>query len=199
MKLLELDILIDLKTLYKKKISIVLIFYICTMFIACDSDVDVIYEITAEAGMPTFAIKDLETFYSDSGIVKVKIMADEMVRYDNPGKRYDEYQSGINVIFFDGFQNKSATLNCQYAIYYIDDELWEVKSNVEIINIEENESLNTEQLFWDLQNEFIYSKKFVRIKTQSEILFGQGFESNQSFSQWRILRPTGTITIEDEE
>jgi LPS export ABC transporter protein LptC len=170
-----------------------------TIFISCSNDIEIVYEITAESGMPAFMVEELETFYSDSGIVKVKIYAPKLVRYDNKDASFDEYPEGINVEFFDANLNTTATLDCQYAKYHIKEELWEAKNNVEIVNIEKGESLNTELLFWDLRNERIYSDKFVRIKTEKEILFGQGFESNQEFSKWRIIKPTGTILIEEDE
>ncbi len=170
-----------------------------TIFISCNNDIEIVYEITAEKGMPSFIIEDFETYYSDSGIVKVKIFAPKLIRIDNKNASFDEYTEGIAVEFFDANMNTTATLKCQYAIYHIKDELWEAKYNVEIVNIENDESLNTELLFWDLRNEKIYSDKFVRIKTQNEILFGNGFESNQEFSQWRIIKPTGTILIEEDE
>lgn len=160
---------------------------------------EIIHEITAEKNIPTFIIKELETYYSDSGMVKVKIIAPEMTRFERGKIRFDEYPHGIKVTFFDEYLNTTATLTSQYAKYFIDDELWEARNNVEVINYAEDESLNTEVLFWDLQKEKIYSDKFVRIKTYNEILFGRGFESNQDFTQWRILKPTGKIMIEDED
>ncbi len=169
------------------------------MFFSCKSDVEIISEITADSKFPSFIVKELETYYSDSGIVQVKIYAQELIRYEYTEENYDEYPKGIEVEFFDNYMETTATLKSQYAIYYIDEKIWEAKYNVEVNNIAEDESLNTELLYWDLDNERIYSDNFVRIKTQKEILFGRGFESNQDFSKWRILNPTGTIIIDEDE
>lgn len=199
MKQLLLDLLTNLNIYKRIKINIALSLVLGAIFTACSSDMEVVYEITSDKGMPTFMVRDLETYYSDSGYVKVKIYAEELYRFERIDEKFDEYPEGIRVEFIDNYGNITSTLTCQYAKYYIDNELWEARSNVEVINFAEDESLNTELLYWDLQKEQIYSDKFVRIKTQNEILFGQGFESNQEFSKWRILRPTGTIIIEDEE
>lgn len=49
-----------------------------------------------------------------------------------------------------------------------------------------------------MKAERIYSDKFVRITTEDEILYGEGFESNQEFTNWKIIKPTGSIKIKDE-
>jgi len=41
----------------------------------------------------------------------------------------------------------------------------------------------------------IYTDKFVRITTATEILTGEGMEANQDFSSWVILKPRGTIAL----
>lgn len=176
-----------------------LVFLISTIFISCDNDVSNVYEFAKDEGNPSFIIKDLKTYYSDSGLLKVKIIAPELIRFEHVENSYDEYPKGLEVQFFDQFMNITSTLKCQYAKYYIENELWEAKSNVEVENIQDNESLNTELLYWDLKKEIIYSDEFVRIQTNNEIMFGQGFESTQDFSSWRILKPTGEFLIEDDE
>lgn len=181
------------------KVNIILVLFI-SAFAACKNhDIDVIYEITAKKDIPTFIVEELETYYSDSGKVQVKIYAPEMIRIEKTKNSYDEYPKGINVDFYDNMMNVSATLTGEYAIFHIEKEIWEVRDNVVAKNVAEDESLSTEVLYWNINTERIYSDKFVRIKTDNEVLFGRGFESNQDFSQWRILEPTGTILIEDEE
>ena len=73
----------------------------------------------------------------------------------------------------------------------------EAKNNVVIVNAE-GEQLNTEHLIWDRKKRIIYSNVFVKITTEDEIIMGEGFESNEQFSKYKILKPKGTITKEDE-
>ncbi|MBQ1695579.1 MAG: LPS export ABC transporter periplasmic protein LptC, partial [Bacteroidales bacterium] len=87
---------------------------------------------------------------------------------------------------------------CSYARFLIEKELWEIKSDVEVDNISRNEKINTELMYWDMKKELVYSDKYVRITTEDEILTGDGFESNQDFSEWKILKPAGVISIKDE-
>lgn len=175
-----------------------LFFIISTIFICCKNDIETINKITQANTLPSFVVTGLETSYSDSGAIKIKIYAPELVRYDKAEIQYDEYPKGVHVEFYNSSMEVTGTLKCNYAKYLITDEIWEAKSDVEVNNSAAEEKINTEQLYWDMKKESIYSDKFVRITTADEILYGDGFESNQDFTKWKITYPKGTINIKDE-
>ena len=60
------------------------------------------------------------------------------------------------------------------------------------ININ-HDTLNTEMLVWDELKKKIYSNKAVRIKKKDETIYGDGFESNEDFTQYKIFHITGII------
>ena len=176
--------------------NIVLILF-STMFIACTNDIETVNKISQKNKLPTFVADTFEIIYSDSGIVKVKIEAPKFVRYENKIKDYDEYEKGIKVTFFNPQTQPEAKLTCKYSRFFIEQNLWEAKFNVEIKNLTTAEKINTEQLFWDMNKQIIYSEKFVKITTPDKIFWGEGFESNQDFTKYKILKPAGTINIKE--
>jgi LPS export ABC transporter protein LptC len=72
----------------------------------------------------------------------------------------------------------------------------EARNNVVVTN-SKGETLNTEQLMWDERSEKLYSDVFVKITTPDQIIFGEGFESNQNFTQYRINKIKGTIKVKN--
>ena len=180
------------------KTGIVLAIVASTIFVSCKNDIDKVNLLTTRSNLPTFSVYGFETVYSDSGRIMVELKSKELSRFEGKTMKYDEYRYGLNVRFFDGYGSVTATLRCSYARFLIEKELWEIKSDVEINNISRNEKINTEMLYWDMNRELVYSDKFVRITTEDEILTGEGFESNQDFSEWKILNPAGIISIKDE-
>lgn len=187
----------DLNKIFLKT-GIVLAIVASTIFVSCKNDIDKVNLLTTRTNMPTFSVFGFETTYSDSGRVLIELKAKELSRFEGKNIKYDEYRYGLNVKFFDDFGDVSATLKCSYARFLIEKELWEIKSDVEVDNISRNEKINTELLYWDMAREQVYSDKYVRITTEDEILTGEGFESNQDFSEWKILKPAGVISIKDE-
>ena len=115
-------------------IIIVSIWVFSTVFTACKNDIDTINKITEVQDLPTFDLTGLETVYSDSGIIKLKIYAPKLVRYEKREIPCDIYEKGLFVEFYNRSMLVSGTLRCNYAKYSIKEELWEAKSNVEINN-----------------------------------------------------------------
>ena len=85
----------------------------------------------------------------------------------------------------------------EHFIKYNDDNYYIASGNVILFNLESNDELRTEELFWYPNDEKFETQKFVTIKTNNEIHSGEGMESNQDFSNYKILRPTGTIEIDE--
>lgn len=180
------------------KINIVLAIAASAIFVSCKNDIDRVNFLTSRNNLPTFSVSGFESVYSDSGRIMVELKAKDLARYEGQKLKYDEYRYGFNVRFFNEDGSVSATLKCSYARFLIEKELWEIKSDVEVNNLNNGEIINTELLYWDMTKELVYSDKFVKITRENEILTGEGFESNQDFSEWKILKPTGVINIKDE-
>jgi hypothetical protein len=60
-----------------------------------------------------------------------------------------------------------------------------------VVSNYKNEKLETEELFWNERDGRIYSKKFVKVTTPSEIILGYGFSSNMEFTEWEIDSVSG--------
>lgn len=172
---------------------------VCVALFSCTNDMEKIAKLTSTTELPSIIVKDIETIYSDSAVVKVRLTASEFQRYDKKDQSYDEYPSGLKVEFYNNQLQVVGQLTCEYARYYSSKNLWEARKNVEAVNFGKNEKINTEMLYWDIESEQIYTDEFVRITTQDEIIYGDGLHANQDFSAWKITKPKGTITIQDEE
>ncbi|NLA23468.1 MAG: LPS export ABC transporter periplasmic protein LptC [Bacteroidales bacterium] len=172
---------------------------ISASFVSCTNDMEKVAELTATSKLPTVIINGLETIYSDSAVVKMRLTASEFQHFETAEESYDEYPSGMKVEFFNENLRVVGQITCEYAKYLNSTNLWEARKNVEAISFDNNEKINTEHLFWDMEKEEIYSDKYVIITTKDEIIYGDGFISNQDFTAWKITKPKGTITIENED
>lgn len=164
------------------------------MLFSCKGDLETIQALTHKDESPIETGFGVELVYSRHARVQLILKAPRMDRYAGE-KNYIEMPEGISVVFYDSLMNVTSTLTANYAINYLNDELFEARNNVVVIN-EANEKLNTEQLIWDQKKGIIYSEKFVKITTEDEVLFGDGFESDERFTDWKIKYPRGTFMVE---
>ena len=169
------------------------------LLLSCENDIEKINALTNELNLPQQTGYDVEIAFTDSGILKWKLYAPEINRYDSKDNPYIEFPKGIKIIDFDRQGNIESRLTANYAIYYREDQLGEAKSNVVAIKETTGEQLYTEQLFWDQKSETVYSNTFSRIINNQGTHIGEkGFEAKQDLSRWKLHGSRGTVKIRDE-
>jgi LPS export ABC transporter protein LptC len=169
------------------------------LLLSCENDIEKINALTNELNLPQQTGYDVEIAFTDSGILKWKLYAPEINRYDSKDNPYIEFPKGIKIIDFDREGNIESRLTANYAIYYREDQLGEAKSNVVAIKETTGEQLYTEQLFWDQKSETVYSNTFSRIINNQGTHIGEkGFEAKQDLSRWKLHGSRGTVKIRDE-
>jgi len=145
---------------------------------------------------PIRELTNAEILHSDSAVIKAKVITPSLLEFEDGNQ---EMPSGFFIEFFSADGSTSSTLTADYARYNKEEDRWKATGNVILVNIKNNERLNTEELFWNPTDEKIYTEKFVRIETEDQILLGQGLTADQDFSTYKIEKLTGELTIDDQD
>lgn len=130
--------------------------------------------------------------YTDSGLMRAKIKSAQMIAVKNVKTPYIEMPKGLKAEFFNDNGKVESYLFSEYAISYTEQKRIIVRRNVRVLNVK-CEQLETEELIWDQETGKIHTDKFVKITTPEQLITGEGLESNQTFTDWVILSPSGTI------
>jgi LPS export ABC transporter protein LptC len=146
--------------------------------------------------LPSVTVKNLNTQFTDSGRLQLKLLSPILEQYTNKESPYSEFRLGIKAYFFDGKPDSVASVSGKYAKYINKDNLWELKDSVIVIN-QNNDKLETEELFWDQTKDLIYTDRFVKITSEDQIIQGFGFESDPRLKKRKIKKVTATITLDE--
>jgi LPS export ABC transporter protein LptC len=144
---------------------------------------------------PLRKAENIELYYSEKDQVKVKMVAAEMQEFES-GDR--EFPKGIYMEFYDEFGMMESTLRANQAYFFKKENQWRGRGKVEVKNIAKNEQLNTEELFWKPGEEKIFTEKFVTIRQQGDVIYGQGLVANQDMSDYIIKEPQGEFDVKEE-
>jgi LPS export ABC transporter protein LptC len=144
---------------------------------------------------PLRKAENIELFYSEKDQVKVKMNAAEMHEFES-GDR--EFPKGVYMEFFDEFGRLESTLRANHAYFFKKENQWRGRGKVEVKNVAKNEQLNTEELFWKPGEERIFTEKFVTIRQQGDVIYGEGLEAKQDMSDYTIKQPKGNFDVKDE-
>ena len=142
-------------------------------------------------------VENVTINYTDSAVLRATINAPVMIRYPERDEPYTEMPEGLLAKFFKPDGTEDSRLSAAYGINYESKKLIKLTDSVRVVN-KEGEELKSEELFWDQKKKKIYTNKFVRIIRNGETLRGDGFESNENFTKYRILRPAGPVSIDTD-
>lgn len=147
--------------------------------------------------MPSMITDSVETLISDSGRTRYKIVADVWEIYDKAKDPFWFFPEGFYLERYDENFNIEATVIADTAWRYTEKSLWRIKGNVEVKNMQGHE-FKSDELFWDQNAAKVYSDKYIEIKRGELELKGDGFESNQQMTDYRIMKPhDGRLPFEE--
>lgn len=177
-----------------------IVFFIVSFFTllvtySCTNDLGEVKRLTEEVVLPVSSTKNVEMTYSDSARLRAKIKAP--LRETYMGEKSEVvFDKGINIEFFDASGKLESKMKANYAVSYTKEDRLEARNNVVVENTS-GDKLETEHLIWEQKEDRIHSEVFTKITSPDRVIFGDGFESNQDFSRYRILKVRGVIDLKE--
>jgi LPS export ABC transporter protein LptC len=153
-------------------------------------------ELTSKPELPIESGTNIEIVYSTNARVQLVLKAPKLDRYGGE-KNYMEMPDGIEVLFFDSIMNVTGSIKAKYAKHLENEDIIELRDSVVVLT-ENNEEVNTEQLFWDRKKKVVYNEKPTKVITNEIVSLGEGFEADERFNEWSFKRPRGTMLVETQ-
>jgi len=161
---------------------------------SCKNDLKKIQQTIDRSMLNTERADSVTIIYSKEGITKAQLFAKTFNHVQDAKPPYIEMKNGIRVLFYNDSMNLQSTLLAKYGRYFEQSGNVLVRDSVVVYNIKK-EQLNTEELIWNEKLQKFYTDKFVKITTPTQIIYGNGLESNQNFSDYTILKMKGIIGV----
>ncbi len=181
-----------------KNVSFFCFLLVGLFFLSCEEETA---KISKRYTGPVSVVKDFDAKISDSGRIKYIITSDVMEELQNGDRVFPQ---GMIVETKDNKQRIESTLQSDSAYFVKEKQLWILKKNVELNNVQNNEHLYTDELFWDMKksdstNVYVKPSTHVKIRTTDQVVQGFGLKTSQNFEEYEILNITGIFDVEDEE
>lgn len=153
----------------------------------------------SEETMRTEYSENLSIVESQNGRRSYHFVTPLVEGYSLAREPYREFRKGVKITTYkdDSLSTVDAVLTANYAIYYVNRELWEAKGNV-VVEKSDGKTLYTQQLFWNSRTKKIYSNVDSKIVQNNgrDVFIGEGFESDEEFKDWRFRRMKGRMEVE---
>lgn len=175
------------------------IFYIVTvitvtMFFSCNNTLNKVNKIGISENEPIGEAENINLKKTDSGRVKAILISPKMLDYSNRSYPYNEFPEGIDLEIFNE-NNKRSNILADYAIVYGETNLIDLQGNVKLITSTQD-TLFAEQLYFDHNKNWLFTNKPVTYRTGTDLIHGNGFDSNSKFTNAEVLEVTGIVTVD---
>ena len=176
----------------------IFIFITMVFFISCSSDFKKVVALEYEGKFPDESATDIEIVMSEEGRVNFILFTPVFNKYIDTDTPFTDCPKGLTITSFDGFGEKQSVLTADYAISTERTELMEARYNVVITDLKKNETIETEKIVWDKQNQRIYSDVEIRqTKADGSVNIGDGFDADEKFTKYSVKNPRGEVIAED--
>lgn len=168
----------------------------CFCLASCENDekqIDAL--ITRKIGVEE--ARHIQAFMSQDGRIKARLTSPFMLRYqvDSP---YIEFPRKLHVDFYDEQTRIESVLDANYAKYRENERKVYLKDNIVVINLMKGDTLKTDELWWDQNEQRFYTDKDVQIRQKDKTIYGKGLTAAQNFSEYTIFKIYGTALTGDD-
>jgi LPS export ABC transporter protein LptC len=162
---------------------------------ACENDLNKIKEISAkQVSQPIDTTRGVEIIYSDSAVVKGKMLTQLMIHY-SVAKPYYIMPKGVKVIFYDKNQKETSNIVADSAVQRDKEQITEFYKNVVATN-SAGDTYRSDELIWDQVKKIMYSTKPVQITTlDGSIMNGANFKSDDKLNHPIMGQSTGVFPV----
>ncbi|GAA0877526.1 LPS export ABC transporter periplasmic protein LptC [Algoriphagus jejuensis] len=144
---------------------------------------------------PMNSATNIFLIHSDSAIVRSEISAARQLEFLNGDQEFPE---GIDIKFYTKEGELETTMIADRGYFIKSENLYRGEGNVQIRNLIKDQSLKSEEIFWNQAKRKIYTDKFVTIQDKGTLLNGTGLESDDSFSDYQLKSPKGQTELPGE-
>lgn len=140
--------------------------------------------------------KNVTTLYSENAKMKIKIIAPQQHVFQNSDVIYPK---GVSISMYNSQGIKTTDLQADTGRFDYAQQLYKGIGHVVVTNLEQQQTLYTDELQWSQGRHEIFTEDTIKIVTKNETLNGIGLISNEEFSKYTIKKPTGVFSMENRK
>ncbi|QNL51218.1 LPS export ABC transporter periplasmic protein LptC [Olivibacter sp. SDN3] len=175
------------------------LFLALIFFSSCENDLKEVERIAnIDAEEPIDISYGVSVLYSDSAVVKAKLISTEMIKH-NVDSPFYEFPKDVLLIFYDKDKKEERRVTSKYGLYFEKKNLVELRHDV-VVTMADGTIFKSEELFWDNDKRIFYNKLPLTITSpDGSMLEGNYFEADENFDNRKINGARGVYNVKEED
>lgn len=176
--------------------SVLMILIIGTLF-SCENSINTVQKMAAGDTTAAMTATDIKYVRSDSGRIQLILKSPLMIKHGGKDAN-TEFPKGFSVDFYDTAQQIVSVLSANYGLREEAKHLLQARDNVVVKNLQNHQTLYTENLIWNEKTRKIKAPGFVKITGPDRTIFGDSLIANESFTHRTIFGVRGTMEVKED-
>lgn len=165
--------------------------------ISCKEKLDVAQALDLD-NTPMQIVDDMFIVHTENGILQMRVEVPLMERYKKDTVEYELFPKGLAVYAYTDeglLETQILSDNAKHQKFSDGRETWAAFGNVVVKNLIEQQTMETDTLYWNQQDEKLYTDCYVKMYSPDGFMQGYGMESDQKASTAYILRPFNNYAV----
>ncbi|MCW3106251.1 MAG: lptC [Segetibacter sp.] len=158
----------------------------CFFVWSCENDIGVVQKLNQKS-ISVEVGKQIESYLSEGGKIKAKLMAPLMLRYQQDTPKV-EFPKTLHVDFYNDSTKVDSKLSAKYGRYLENENKVYLRDSVVVFNMK-GDTLFCKELYWDQLKSVFYSDKNVILHQPNQKVYGKGMIADQNFKWFTIKEP----------
>ena len=147
---------------------------------------------------PVQTVDNMFIVQTKNSEILMRAEAPRMEKYENDSLSYELFPKGFFVYGYDEtgkLETEIVADNARHLKYDDGREKWEAFGNVVVKNLINQEVMETDTLYWDQENERMYTHCYVRLYSPDGFIQGYGMEADQRARDNKIFNQFNSYAI----
>jgi len=147
---------------------------------------------------PVQTVDNMFIVQTKNSEIQMRAEAPRMEKYENDSLSYELFPKGFFVYGYDEtgkLETEIVADNARHLKYDDGREQWEAFGNVVVKNLINQEVMETDTLYWDQENERMYTHCYVRLYSPDGFIQGYGMEADQRARDNKIFNQFNSYAI----
>ena len=147
---------------------------------------------------PVQTVDNMFIVQTKNSEIQMRAEAPRMEKYENDSLSYELFPKGFFVYGYNEtgkLETEIVADNARHLKYDDGREKWEAFGNVVVKNLINQEVMETDTLYWDQENERMYTHCYVRLYSPDGFIQGYGMEADQRARDNKIFNQFNSYAI----
>ena len=163
----------------------------------CTDQFSAVQQMNKFDEIPVGITEELHLIYSDSAQIEAELIAPINIDFTNQKFPYSEFPQGLDATLY-GNRGEVTFIRSDYGIYYPKTGIIDLRGNV-VISDTTRTRLNTSQLYWDANHEWLFTEKNFTFTNASYDIEAVRLDANRSFRKLMTGMISGNIQVNKED